>query len=138
MFADLKQNAPGRGRTLLLICVVIEAMITFFAIPYNTRIGLVSQSLLVGIGGCSLCSDKGPGREAESLSRTPSGGSVDNVIRARACKIHLALYTLGPDCMSSGSSFASLKGVHLSDPNLILNTRDIRRPLNVPTDRAGT
>jgi hypothetical protein len=137
VFADLKQNAPGRGRTLLLIYVVIEAMITFFAVPYITRIGLVSQSLLPGIGGGSLYSDKGPGREAVSLSRTPSGGSSDIGIHAYACKIRLALTTLRPDCMSPWPNYASLSGVHLPDPYLILNTQNIRRPLNVPVDRAG-
>ena len=134
MFADLKQNAPARGRTLHLICVVIEAMITLLAVSY-TRIGLVSQSLLPGIGGCSLYSDKGPGREAVSLSRTPSGGSIDNGIHAYACKIRLALSTLRPDCMSPWPNYASLSGVHLPDPYLILNTQNIRRPINVPADR---
>jgi hypothetical protein len=137
VFADLKQNAPGRGRTLLLIYVVIEAMITFFAVPYITRIGLVSQSLLPGIGGCSLYSDKGLGREAVSLSRTPSGGSIDNGIHAYACKIRLALSTLRPDCMSSWPNYASLSGENLPHPYLILNNQIIRQPIIVPADRAG-
>jgi hypothetical protein len=137
VFADLKQNAPGRGRTLLLIYVVIEAMITFFAVPYIIRIGLFSQSLLPGIGGCSLYSNKGPVREAVSLSRTPSDGSVDNGIRAFTCRIRLALTTFRPDCMSPWSSYASLSGEHLPDPYLILNTQNIRRPIMPPADRGG-
>ncbi len=129
MFADLKQNAPARGRTLLLICVVIEAMITFFAVPYNTRIGLVSQSLLPGIGGCSLCSIREPGREAVPLSTEPPEGVRDNVIRV--------LSTLEPDCTRRGSGLALLKGVENTSPRLILGMGKLLRYHAVPSSRVG-
>jgi hypothetical protein len=129
VFADLKQNAPARGRTLHLICVVIEAMITSFAVPYNTRIGLVSQSLLPGIGGCSLCSNKGPGREAVPLSTEPPEEVRDNVIRV--------LYTLEPDSTSPSSGLALSKGAKYSPPRLSLETGKLHRHHDVPSGVVG-
>ena len=129
MLAYLKQNAPVRGRTLLLIYVVIEAMITFIAVQDNTRIGFFGQSLFPGIGRCSQCSGRKPGMEAVSLSTEPPMGVRDNVIRI--------LYTLGPDSKRRGSSLALLKGVKNSHPGLTLGTRELLRYHNVPSSRVG-
>jgi hypothetical protein len=133
--AYLKQNAPGRGRTLLLICVVIEAMITFFAVPDNTRIGLVRQSLLPSRGGCSLCSISGPEREAVSLSSEPPEGVRDDVIRAGLAIIATNASWLFYTKHCSG--FASLKGVQISQPGFISNTGGSHQSIIVPYDRAG-
>jgi hypothetical protein len=114
VFADLKQNAPGRGRTLLLIYVVIEAMITFIAVQDNTRIGLFGQSLFPNIGACSQCSPRKPGREAVSLSTEPTNWVRDNGIRV--------FYTLSPNSTSLISGSAFLNGVRFSHPWLILST----------------
>ena len=129
MFADLKQNAPARGRTLHLICVVIEAMITSFAVQDNIRIGLVSQSLLPGIRGGSLCSDKGPGREAVTLSTEPLEGVRDSIIRV--------LNSLESDSKNRGSGLALLMGVKNFPPRLILETGKLHRYHDVPSGRAG-
>ena len=129
MLAYLKQNAPARGRTLLLICVVIEAMITLFAVPDNTRIGLVSQSLLPGIGGFSLYPMREPGREAVPLSTEPPEGVRDNVIRV--------LYTLAPDSQSRGAGLALLQGVKDTPLGLILGTGKLHRYHDVPSGRVG-
>ena len=114
MLAYLKQNAPARGRTLLLINVVIEAMITFFAVSDNTRIGLFGQSLFPGLGRCSQCPTRELGMRAVSLSTEPPEGVRENVIRV--------LNTLGPDssCLISGTAF--LNGVRFSHLWLILET----------------
>jgi hypothetical protein len=114
VLASLKQNAPARGRTLLLIYVVIEAMITFFAILDNTRIGLFGQSLFPGLGGCSQYSPRKPGREAVSLSIEPPEGVRENVI--------WVLNTLAPDSNSLIVGSAFLKGVRFSHPWLVLKT----------------
>jgi hypothetical protein len=100
VLAYLKQNAPARGRTLLLISVMIEAMITFIAVQDNTRIGLFGQSLFPNIGACSQCYPEKPGREAVSLSTEPTNWVRDNGIRV--------FYTLIPDSPSliSGSAFS--------------------------------
>ena len=129
MFADLKQNAPGRGRTLLLIYVVIEAMITFFAVPYITRIGLVSQSLLPGIGGVYLRSNKEPGREAVPLSTEPLEEVRDSLIRV--------LNTLELDSKSCDSGLALFMGVKNFPPRLILETGKLHRYHDVPSTRVG-
>jgi len=129
VFADLKQNAPARGRTLHLICVVIEAMITSFAVQDNTRIGLVSQSLLPGIRGGSLCSDKGPGRVAVPLSTEPLEEVRDSLIRV--------LNILEPDSKRCESGLALFMGVKKFPPRLILETGKLHRYHDVPSDRAG-
>lgn len=128
MFADLKQNAPARGRTLHLICVVIEAMITLLAVSY-TRIGLVSQSLLPGIRGGSLCFDKEPGRVAVPLSTEPLEEVRDSLIRV--------LNTLEPDSKSCDSGLALFMGVKKFPPRLIFETGKLHRYHDVPSDRAG-
>ena len=112
MLAYLKQNAPARGRTLLLINVVIEAMITFFAVSDNIRIGLFGQSLFPGLGRCSQCSTRKPGRGAVPLSTEPPEGVRENVI--------FVLKTLGSDssCLISGTAF--LNGVRFFYPWLVL------------------
>jgi hypothetical protein len=129
VFADLKQNAPGRGRTLLLICVVIEAMITLFAVLDNTRIGWVSQSLLPGIGGGSLYFMREPGREAVSLSTEPLEEVRDSVFRV--------LSTLAPDNTSLSSGFALLQGMKISPLILILETGKLHRCHAIPSGRVG-
>lgn len=114
MLAYLKQNAPARGRTLLLISVVIEAMITFIAFPDNTRIGLFGQSLFSDIGECSQSSKRKPGLGAVSLSTEPPEGVRENVI----CIVN----TLRPDSnrLISGTDF--LNGVRFFHPRLILSS----------------
>ena len=129
MLAYLKQNAPGRGRTLLLICVVIEAMITFFAVSDNTRIGLFGQSLFPGIGRGSQCSIRKPGMEAVSFSTEPPVGVRDNVI-------HIS-YTLVPDSTRLGSGSAFLNGMKNSPPRLILETGKLHWCYAVPSGGVG-
>jgi hypothetical protein len=114
VLAYLKQNAPARGRTLLLINVVIEAMITFFAVLDNTRIGLFGQSLFPDLGGCCQCSTGKPGRAAVPLSIEPPEGVRENVI--------CVLNTLGPDSISLVSGSAFLNAVRFSHPWLVLET----------------
>ena len=129
MLACLKQNAPGRGRTPLLICVVIEAMITFFAVSDNTRIGLFGQSLFPGNGRCSQCSIRKPGMEAITLSTEPSVGVRDNVIRIP--------YTLVPNSTRLSSDSAFLNAVKISHPGLILETGKLHRYHDVPSGGVG-
>jgi hypothetical protein len=129
VFAYLKQNAPARGRTLLLICVVIEAMITFIAVQDNTRIGLFGQSLFPDIGGCFHCSTRKPGRAAILLSIDPPEGVHDNIIRV--------LYNLRSDSKICGSGFALFRGVKYFPPELILGTGEFLRNRNVPFNRVG-
>ena len=114
MLAYLKQNAPARGRTPLLIYVVIEAMITFIAIQDNTRIGLFGQSLFPGLGRCSQCSTRKPGRAAVPLSIEPPEGVRENVI--------CVLNTLGSYSNDLISGTAFLNGVRFSHPWLVLET----------------
>jgi hypothetical protein len=114
VLAYLKQNAPARGRTLLLIFVVIEAMITFIAVQDNTRIGLFGQSLFPRLGSCSQYSPRKPGRAAVPLSIEPPEGVRENVI--------CVLNTLGPDSNSLISGSTSLNGVRFSHPWLVLET----------------
>jgi len=129
VLATLKQNAPARGRTLLLICVVIEAMITFFAVSDNTRTGSFGQSLFPGLGGCSQCSTRKPGKEAVPLSIEPPGGVLENVIRV--------LHTLGSNstCLISCSSF--WLGVRFSHPRLVLETGGLHQYQDVSNGGVG-
>jgi hypothetical protein len=115
VLAYLKQNAPARGRTLLLINVVIEAMITFFAVLDNTRIGLFGQSLFLNLRGRSQCSQRKPGREAVSLSTEPPEGVRENVISV--------VNSLGPDSnrLISGSAF--LNGVRFFHSRIPLSNK---------------
>ena len=121
------QNAPARGRTLLLKYIVIEAMVTYFAVLNNNRYGWVSQSLLHG--GHPLDFNRGPGQEAMPLSLEPSQTVRDNVIRV--------LYTLAPDSQSRGAGLALLQGVKDTPLGLILGTGKLHRYHDVPSGRVG-
>jgi hypothetical protein len=129
VLAYLKQNAPARGRTLLLIDVVIEAMITFFAVLDNTRIGLFGQYLFSDIGGCSQSSKRKPGPKAVSLSTEPPEGVRENVF--------CVLNTLGSDSNSLISDSAFLNGLRFSHPWLVLDTRGSHQNCNVLFDGVG-
>ena len=129
MFAYLKQNAPGRGRTPLLLCVVIEAMITSFAVQDNTRIGLFGQSLFPDIRECFQCSTRKPGKAAVLLSIDPPEGVHDNVI--------CVLYALRSTSNICGFDFALFRGVRYFSPELILGTRNFLRNQIVPFTGVG-
>jgi hypothetical protein len=129
VLAYLKQNAPARGRTLLLICVVIEAMITFFAVSDNTRTGLFGQSLFPDLGGCSHCSTRQSGKEAVPFSIEPPEGVLENVIRV--------LHTLGSDSTSLISCSSCLIVVRFSHPWLVLETGGPHHYLDVPSGGVG-
>jgi hypothetical protein len=98
------------------------------AVSY-TRIGLVSQSLLPGIRGGSLCSNKGPGRVAVPLSTEPLEEVRDSLIRV--------LNILEPDSKRCESGLALFMGVKKFPPRLILETGKLHRYHDVPSDRAG-
>jgi hypothetical protein len=108
---------------------VIEAMITFFAVQDNTRIGLFGQSLFPDIGGFIQYSTRKPGRAAVLLSIDPPKGVHDNVV--------CVLYTLRSDSKICGSNFALFRGVKYFPPELNLGTGEFLRNRNVPFSRAG-
>ena len=137
------QNAPARGRTLLLKYIVIEAMVTYFAVLNNNRYGWVSQSLLPGTGGNSLCSIGGPGRTSRPSSNEPPGGVRDDVLRAGTAtrvEISLVSHFSQPDCMSPVSGRTSLKGVQLFQLWLVPLVGNIRQSYSyhVSAGQAGT
>jgi hypothetical protein len=109
--------------------MVIEAMITFFAVSNNTRTGLFGQSLFPDLRGCSHYSTRQPGKEAVPLSIEPPEGVLENVIRV--------LHTLGSDstCLISCSSF--LIGVRFSHPRLVLETGGPHQYHDVSSGRVG-
>ena len=129
MFADLKQNAPGRGRTPLFISVVIEAMITLLAVWDNTRIGLVRQSLLPGIERDPRYFNGRPGRETMPLSIEPPKGVRDKVLRV--------LFTLKHKSLCLGFGPASLNGVEISAQRPILELGKLHRFNNNPSGQVG-
>jgi hypothetical protein len=109
--------------------VVIEAMITSFAVQDITRIGLVRQSLYQGIGGHPLGSNRGPGQAAMPLSLEPSQTVRDHVIRV--------LFTLEVSSTNLGSGIALLKGVKNTHPGVVLGTGKLHRYQDIPSDQEG-
>ena len=67
--------------------------------------------------------------EAITLSRTPTDGSVDNVIRIP--------YTLVPNSTRLSSDSAFLNAVKISHPGLILETGKLHRYHDVPSGGVG-